>query len=164
MGNYAILIDSIFHIYISYFFRFQNRCRRERWKNPGRTDIWWHKLSSEELLQEEWCKNLRIDVNSFMEIADELRPVIAPHADSFRYDTVSAEKKVAMTLYYIKDQGSYRMTANTFGISPSTLSVLLRQVCKSINEIMGPKLINFPYTHGLLKYTDFQLLACAKKA
>ena len=81
-----------------------------------------------------------------MEIADELRPVIAPHADSFRYDTVSAEKKVAMTLYYIKDQGSYRMTANTFGISPSTLSVLLRQVCKSINEIMGPKLINFPYT------------------
>ena len=34
-----------------------------------------------------------------------------------------------MTLYYLKDQGSLRMTANSFGVAICTLSVVLRKVC-----------------------------------
>ena len=60
-----------------------------------------------ELLQ-EWCKNLRIDINTFMTIVEELRPAVTPSENSFRRDTISGEeKKLAMCLYYLKDKGSY---------------------------------------------------------
>ena len=49
-----------------------------------------------------------------------------------------------MCLYYLKDHGSLRMTANSFGVSPSMLPIILRQVRSSINQRMGGKLINFP--------------------
>ena len=81
-----------------------------------------------------------------MSLVNSLRPHIAPKAKSFRADTVNAEKKVAMSLYYMKDQGSYRMTANTFGVSTATLSVILRQTCQSLIEKMGAKMIKFPET------------------
>ena len=94
----------------------------------------------------EWQKNLRMPVDVFMELVNTIRTHIAPDSESFRKDTISAEKRVAMVLYYLKDQGSFRMTANTFGVSVASVSVSLRIVCNAINEGMGPKLIHFPTT------------------
>ena len=39
-----------------------------------------------------------------------IREEVAPDSKSFHSDTVTAEKKVVMTLYYPKDQGSFRQT------------------------------------------------------
>ena len=50
-------------------------------------------------------------------------------------------KKVAITLYYLKDQGSYGMKANTFGKSP--LPQILREVVQAIIDILGPNYIKF---------------------
>ena len=97
-------------------------------------------------MEQEWYSNLRMDCNTFKILVDYLAPVISPKQQAFRCDTISAEKKVAITLYYLKDQGSYRMTANTFGVSKSTLTKTLRSVCEAINSILGPKLIKFPTT------------------
>ena len=43
-------------------------------KDRDATDLWWYRINTGELLQEDWCKNLRIDINTFMAIAEELRP------------------------------------------------------------------------------------------
>ena len=59
------------------------------------------------------------------------------HARNFRPDALSVVKKVAMTLYCLKDQGSYRMTCNNFGILLPCLSKSVRAVCISINTEMG---------------------------
>lgn len=148
--NSLIFDSNSLSLYLKEKSKSSSSCRvascRKFCKKPGRTDLWWVKLNTGELLQEEWCKNLRIDINAFMIIVDELRQVIAPSDRSFRSDTISAEKKLAMCLYYLKDQGSFRMTANTFGVSPSTLCVILHQVCNSINQI-----INFPASVDELK-------------
>ena len=93
---------------------------------------------------DEWMKNLRIDYEVFMKLTDLLREYITPNADSFRPDTISAEKRVAIVLYYLKDQGSLRMTANTFGVSVATVSVSLRMVCSAICKNLGPLFIKFP--------------------
>ena len=53
---------------------------------------------------------------------------------------------LVMTLYYLKDQGSLRMTCKSFGISPPTLSTTIRQVCNAISKGHGPKLIKCPDT------------------
>ena len=48
-----------------------------------------------------------------------------------------------MTLYYVKDEGFYRMKVNTFGIGKSTPKIR-RKVVKAIIYILGPKYIKFP--------------------
>ena len=99
------------------------------------------KLLYSDNLEQLWCSNLRMmSYPLFMILVDMIKGEITPDPMAFREDVVTAEKKVAMTLYYLKDQGSYRMTANTFGIAKSTLSKILRQVIKAIIDILEPTL------------------------
>ena len=75
-----------------------------------------------------------MDFPTFMKLLDIIKPCIHADAASFRADTIQADKRLAMVLYYLKDQGSYRMTTNTFGVSLPTLSNSLRLVCRAINR------------------------------
>ena len=82
-----------------------------------------------------------------MALADELRDYLEPSDDCPRAGYVlSVEKQLAMTLYFLKDQGSLRMTGNTFGVAVCTLSVVLRKVCALITWELGPRYISLPAT------------------
>lgn len=100
---------------------------------------------------EEWCNNLRMSYDAFMKLADLIRPFIAPDMQSIRIDTITAEKRLAIVLYYLKDQGSLRMTANTFGVSKATVSLSLKKVCSVVVDHLGPTYIQFPSTVEKLK-------------
>ena len=93
-----------------------------------------------------------MNCNNFMLLVDAIRERVSPDVSSFRQDTISAEKRVAMVLYYLKDQGSFRMTANTFGVSIASLSLSLRLVCCAINDVLGPEMIKFPNTIDDVKH------------
>ena len=43
---------------------------------------------------------------------------------------LSVEKQLALTLYFLNDQGSLSMTANAFGVACCTVSVTVRKVCE----------------------------------
>ena len=43
---------------------------------------------------------------------------------------VSVQEQVALTLYYLSDEGRLRKTANAFGLRKSTVSAIIRRVCK----------------------------------
>ena len=67
-------------------------CRRERiWRHPGRTDQWWKNLYSGVLPVSEWRKNLRMTRESFMTLADELRPFLQPGRSPRGLDVISVE-------------------------------------------------------------------------
>ena len=121
------------------------------WKITGRTDSWWSNMITGIFPEQEWCKNLRMSRDTFMKLVDCLRNDIEPSTKSFRKDTINTEKRVAMVLYYLKDQGSFRMTANSFGVSLPTLSKSLRLVCGSINRRLGSRLIKLPNTMDEIK-------------
>ena len=89
----------------------------------------------------EWCwkKKFRVPKERFYELADELRPFIGPHPDSPNRRTLSVEKRLAITLYYLKDAGSLWMTANAFGIHQCTASKHIHSMCEAINTKLGPK-------------------------
>ena len=106
--------------------------------------MWWQNLINEKTCPKEWFKNIRIDFDSFMKLTDMLRIFVTPNPKAFRKDVISAEKRVALVPYYLKDQGSLRMTTNTFGVSISTVSLSLRMVCNAIAEHLGPLHIKFP--------------------
>ena len=122
------------------------RKARACWQKPGRTDQWWINLWQGQLLEEEWEANLRMSRQVFMKLVEELRPYISPDARSPNRTALSAEKKLALTLYFLKDMGSLSMTANVFGVARSTVSVIVSQVCKALTFNVGPNYISLPKT------------------
>ena len=60
--------------------------------------------------------------------------------------STTVEKQIAVTLYYLADEGRYRKVANAFGISRSTVSKVVRKVCNVIRNELGPEYIKTPKT------------------
>ena len=116
---------------------------KRHWINPGRTSLWWDNLLNGNTLAEEWKKNLRMTKNDFLYLVNLVRIDLEPDPIPVR-DALTPEKKVAMTLYYLKDQGSYLMTCNAFGVGKSTLSYVIKEVCHAINMRVGPNYLRLP--------------------
>ena len=117
------------------------RKRRSVWVINGRTDQWWQNIIGEDVPD---CigvgrKKIRMSKECFFELADELRPFLAPNPDSPNHRALSTEKRLAITLYYLKDAESLWMVANAFRIHQCTASKHIHSVCETINMILGPK-------------------------
>ncbi|XP_068674456.1 uncharacterized protein [Montipora foliosa] len=120
--------------------------RGRMWRSSGRTEQWWLNLFNVILPEREWKKNLRMNRAVFMSVADELRPFLQPGRSPRGLDVLSVEKQLAITLYFLKDQGSLTMTANAFGVAHCTVSVVVRKVCNIITDVLGPRYIKLPNT------------------
>lgn len=72
-----------------------------------------------------------------------LRPFLLKECTQMR-QPISVETQVAAFLYYISDEGRYRKTANAFGISRASVSILVRKVSKTIVEQLGAEIIKLP--------------------
>ena len=136
-------------------------CRKPRtiWVANGRTDQWWTNLLREDIPPDTWKKNLRMSKECFYNLVAQLDPVIRPKPNSPNYRFLTTDKKLAITLYYLKDTGSLWMTANTFGIHQSTVTNVLTEVCSAINRVLGPKYIHIPRNKDEMrqKASEFEL-------
>jgi hypothetical protein len=123
----------------------KRRKRRRFWIRPGRTSLWWDNLWTGVSIEEEWKENFRMSRNSFLKLCDELRPHIEKKTTMMR-PPIDVEKQVGIMLYYLSDEGRLRKTANAFGVSRSSVSIIVRQVTRVISEYLGPKYIKLPVT------------------
>ena len=78
-------------------------------------------------------------------LCDELRPFVMKTHGNTR-EPLSVEKQLAVTFYYLCDEGRHRKVANYSGISRSMVSKVVRKVCYVITNTLGPKYINLPET------------------
>ena len=83
--------------------------------------------------------------SSVVALSEELRPHIQPQTTNMR-TPIDLLKRVALTLYYLSDEGRLRKTANAFGVSRQAVSVIIRQTCRAITIHLGPKYIKLPFT------------------
>ena len=120
------------------------RKKRAIWFKRGRTDLWWQNILFGVAPDEMWKKNFRMSRDLFTNLVFELRDYISPDPLSPNYRALTAEKKLAITLYYLKDTGSLAMTANSFGIAICTASAVISEVCKAISKYLGPKYLYLP--------------------
>ena len=79
------------------------RNKRRFWFSPGRTEKWWMAMKNGADLGESWKKNFRLSRPQFANVVKELRVWIAPDPRSLNFRALTPEKKVAITLYYLKD-------------------------------------------------------------
>lgn len=80
---------------------------------------------------------------SLYKLADQLRPYIEGE-DTIMRSAVDVKKQVALTLYYLSDEGRIRKTANSFGLSRQVVSKIVRKVCRAITLYLGPTYIKLP--------------------
>ena len=99
----------------------------------------------------KWCsatgslgKIFRMTKESFLQLVEKLRPLLAPNPNSPNSRVVSAEKKLVVTLYFLKDTGSLCMMANAFGIAINTASKIITDTCTFIVKLLGPTYIHLP--------------------
>ena len=118
------------------------RKERRQWVRPGRNNIWWNIISGISL-QDEWRENFRVSRETFDYLCNELRPFLQKKETHLR-KPVSVETQVAVTLYYLSDEGRLRKVANAFGLGRSTVSTIIRQVTHVISSYLGPKFIKLP--------------------
>ena len=110
------------------------------------------------MVEEEWTKNFRMTKATFTDLCNELRQYIQQQ-DTHLRETLDVETQVAITLYYLSDEGRYQKVANAFGVSKSTVSIVVRRVTKAISHRLGPKYIRLPKTdneadHLATKYLE----------
>ena len=65
---------------------------------------------------EEWKENFRMSRANFYNLAGLLRPHLERQVTVMR-EPVSVETQLAVTLYYLSDEGRLRKVANAFGLS-----------------------------------------------
>ena len=70
--------------------------------------------------------------------------VCAPDAKSPNQRAVPAIKKVAATLFHLKDTGSYSITTNTFARHIYTVAKIIKDMCGAIACRLGQKYVHLP--------------------
>ncbi len=123
--------------------RGQAATMRKFWIRPGRTSKWWDNFVNRIVVSDEWRENFRMCRTSFFNLCDQVRPYLTRQVTNMRIP-ISVEKQVAITLYYLSDEGRYRKVANAFGISRAAVSQAIRRVCLVITKELGPKYIKLP--------------------
>lgn len=115
------------------------------WIEPGRTQSWWDSFANNVVPPEEWKENFKVSRTTFFSLYETLRPHVEQQSTRMR-SPVEVERQVALTLYYLADEGRMRKPPNAFGLLRSTVSNVIRRVCYAICEHMGPLLIRLPKT------------------
>ena len=83
------------------------------------------------MLEEEWKENFRVSRVTFFNLASLLRPHVEGQVTDMR-EPVSVETQLAVTLYYLSDEGRLRKVSNAFGLSRSCCSIIVRRVSSAV--------------------------------
>ena len=137
----------------------RTRRKRRYWINPGRSQEWWANFVNGTVVDEAWKANFRMRKENFYKLCDELSPYIRKQTTSMR-SPIDVERQVALTLYYLSDEGRIRKTANAFGLSRAYVSIALRRVTRAIALHLGPIYIKLPMTEDAVveKVSNFYRL------
>lgn len=117
------------------------------------------------VVETEWKNNFRMTRRSFFKLCDHLGLVIQRQSTPM-HSPVDVNRQVALTLYYLSDEGRLRKTANAFGLSKSCVSVVVRRVTRVISRYLGPMYIKVPVTEEAVKekvtnfYNSFVVPQC----
>ena len=119
----------------------QRQCARKPrkcWYQLGRSDQWWQDMIN-GISPDDWqIKIFPFSRKTFFNLVDLLKTTIGPNPNTPNFRSLSAAKKLAIILYYLKDMRSLGMTANHFGVANCTVSYVTFEVCRAICSVLGP--------------------------
>ncbi len=84
-----------------------------------------------DFTEDLWIQNFRINASTFFELCSAIGPLVAPAASCPR-EPVSTNKRIAIAVYKLATCAEYRVVAETFGVSKTTVHRCVNGVCQSI--------------------------------
>ena len=113
-----------------------------------RTAIWYD-LVTALFSDEQWYQNFRVTRATFTFILEEIRQEIS-RKDTTMRKSIPAERRLALTLYYLASTAEYRTIAHLFGVSTSFVCICIKDVCEAINQRLS-RVIKFPQGEELVQ-------------
>ena len=80
---------------------------------------------------------------TFLYLCEQLRGDIEPEYTNMR-NSISLEKRIAVTLWCLATTVEYRTIAHLFGISRSSVCLIVQNTCRAIVRRLMPAYIKFP--------------------
>ena len=107
-----------------------------------RSSDWWENVVCSSFSSEQWMENFRMSKSTFLYLCDEIRSTVE-RQDTILRKAVPTDKRVALTLWFLATGADFRTIAHLFGVSKSTVSVVVRDVSSAILQLL-PRYIRFP--------------------
>ena len=89
-------------------------------------------------------RELQGETEDFLELVQMGKLYGRERSKRARQDIIALEKWIAMTLHYLKDQGSIVMTPNVFGCSFSSTCNAVKEGYRILSKKIAPYLIKYP--------------------
>ena len=96
----------------------------------------------------DWMENFRMGKDTLYYICDKLQPIIGRQDTKFR-KCISVTQRVCITLWCLSTSCEYRTIAHLFGVSRSTICVIVQETCSAIVTVLMKTYIAFPKDDAL---------------
>ena len=120
----------------------QPRAERSVWMLPRTSQFWEYDVLT-TFSARQWSENFRMTKDTFMYICNELRPRLTKENTRMRA-AITVEKRVAVTLWRVATNSEYRTIGHLFGVSRSSVCLIVQEVCQLIMDVLMPKHIKKP--------------------
>ena len=108
-----------------------------------RSFTWWDRIVRGSFT-EDWLENFQTSKETILYLCQELRHAIS-RQDTHMRKALPSEMRVAITLWCRGTNDSYRTVGHLFGVSCSSVCLIVKEVCQAI--------VNKPIYLGFLKTT-----------
>ena len=108
-----------------------------------RSSFWWEYIVNNTFTSHDWITYFRMSRANFMYECIHLRPLITKKETVMR-KSISAEKRLAITLYYLATNSDFRTVGHLFSVSKSSVCLIVQEVCATIVDVLLPKHLSFP--------------------
>ena len=118
-----------------------------------RSNHWWEHIAKATFTSQHWLENFRVSKHTFLYLCDKLRVGIEKN-DTIMRRAVSTDVRVALTLWFLATGDDYRTIGHLFGVSKSTVCLVVKDVCSTIVKILLPQYIKIPKGSALKNVID----------
>ena len=101
-------------------------------------NIWWNRIVNQCLNPNDWLENFCMSESTFKYICDELKPAME-RKDTTMRRAIPVKQRVGIALWRLSTNSDYQTIAHLFGVSRSTVCVIVHDVCNAIVQLLLPK-------------------------
>ena len=117
-----------------------------------RSGHWWEEIVK-RFTPQDWLNNFRVSPATFQYLCTELSPYIS-RKDTIMRKAIEMERRLGLVLWFLATGADFRTIAHLFGVSKSTVSLAIKEVCESLVKHLLPVYIQVPTGNALKEVVD----------
>jgi len=118
-------------------------CHIDRTVWMQRSSHFWDFIVQRNFTTHDWYENFRMRKTTFHYLCSKLKPAIERKTTRLR-EAISVEQRVAICTWCLATNVEYRTVAHLFGVSRSSVCLIVNNVCLAIVELLMSTHIQLP--------------------